>query len=58
MTKKNKAKPAGKAGEKTHKELKDMEIRVNEFGEIVKDYNIDAINNFLKERVQDKKLDQ
>lgn len=40
-----------------HKDLKDLDIRVNEFGEIVKDYNIDDINAFLNENVKDKKLE-
>jgi hypothetical protein len=58
MAKKNKPKAPGKPVAKERKELKDMDIRVNEFGEIVKDYNIDAINSFLKERVPDKKLEE
>lgn len=56
MAKKSKPKAPGKPEAKAGKELKDIDIRVNEFGEIVKDYNIDTINTFLKERVPDKKL--
>ena len=37
-------------------DLKKMNIRVNEFGQIVKDYDVDDINAFLNEKVQDKKL--
>lgn len=40
-----------------HKELKDMDIRINELGEIVRDYDIDTINKFLTDRVPDKKLE-
>jgi hypothetical protein len=56
MAKKTVAKNPDKPRQKVHKELKDMDIRVNEFGEIVKAYDIDAINAFLKEKVTDKKL--
>jgi len=40
-----------------HTDLGKMDIRVNEFGEIIKDYNIDDINAFLDKNVRDKKLD-
>lgn len=33
-----------------------MDIRVNEMGEIIKDYDIDDINTFLDKNVKDKKL--
>ena len=36
--------------------VKDLRISVNEFGEIVRDYNIDDINAFLNENVPDKKF--
>lgn len=36
--------------------LKDIRITVNEFGEIVKDFNIDDVNKFLDENVPDKKF--
>ena len=36
--------------------LKDYEISVNEFGEIKTNLDIDAINEFLDENVEDKKL--
>lgn len=54
MAKKTKPKSdAPKASPK--KGLKSMDIRVNEMGEIIKDYNIDDINAFLDENVKDKK---
>ena len=40
-----------------HTDLGNMDIRVNEFGEIIKDYNIDDINAFLDKNVRDKKLE-
>ena len=39
-----------------HDELKGFDIKVNEFGEIVTNYNIDKLNEFLDENVEDKKL--
>lgn len=43
--------------EKTPAEkLKKMRISVNEFGEIVKEYDVDEINQFLNENLQDKKF--
>ena len=56
MAKKSKSKPDARPKATVPNGLKDMNIHVNEFGEVVKDYNIDAINAFLKERVPDKKL--
>ena len=39
-----------------HSELQGFEININEFGEIVSNFNIDKINDFLDENVEDKKL--
>ena len=39
-----------------HDKLKGFDIKVNEFGEIVTNYNIDKLNEFLDENVEDKKL--
>lgn len=36
--------------------LKDVRITVNEFGEIVRDFDIEDINKFLDENVPDKKF--
>lgn len=59
MVKKNKLKldPA-KPKPTVHEDLKNMDIRVNEMGEIIKDYDIDDINEFLDKNVKDKKLNQ
>lgn len=39
-----------------HKDLEGLDIRINEFGEIVTNYQIEKINEFLDENVEDKKL--
>ncbi len=55
MNKKDKSK-SGKPKPSVHDDLKNMDIRVNEMGEIIKDYNVDDINAFLDKNVKDKKL--
>lgn len=54
----NKKKPAKKSDKKpeVHEELQGFDIHINEFGEIVSNYNMDKINDFLNENVDDKKL--
>ena len=47
---KKKGKPA------VHDELHGFDIKVNEFGEIVGNFNIDELNQFLNKEVKDKKL--
>lgn len=37
-------------------ELKGFDIKVNSFGEIVTNYDVDKINEFLNRNVDDKKL--
>lgn len=39
-----------------HKELEGFDIKVNEFGEIQGNFNIDELNAFLNKNVDDKKL--
>ena len=41
---------------KVHEELKGFDIRINEFGEIITVFEVDALNKFLNEKVEDKKL--
>ena len=36
--------------------IKGFDIRINEFGEIISNFEIERINKFLDERVEDKKL--
>ncbi|MFK7797353.1 MAG: hypothetical protein AB8E82_07860 [Aureispira sp.] len=50
MSDKNKKKP------KTHEDLKGFDIRINEFGEIVSSYSVEQLNEFLNDKVEDKKL--
>jgi hypothetical protein len=47
---KQKGKPA------VHEELEGFDIKVNEFGEIVGNFNVEELNKFLNEKVDDKKL--
>ena len=53
MTKKKASK---RTSPKVNPELDGFEIRINTFGEIKSNYNIDKINNFLDKEVDDKKL--
>ncbi|MCP3932749.1 MAG: hypothetical protein GY705_27065 [Bacteroidetes bacterium] len=39
-----------------HEELQGFEIKINEFGEIITNFNVEIINEFLNENVEDKKL--
>jgi hypothetical protein len=48
--KSNKPKP------KVHKELQGFDISIDQFGEIKSNMNIEKINEFLNENVDDKKL--
>jgi hypothetical protein len=55
MDKKNKGeKPKPKP--KVHKELNGFDISIDQFGEIRSNMNIEKINDFLNENVDDKKL--
>lgn len=39
-----------------HEELSGFDIKINEFGEIIANYQVDKLNDFLNETVDDKKL--
>lgn len=41
---------------KLHKELDGFQISVNQFGEIKSTFPIDKLNDFLNDKVEDKKL--
>lgn len=41
---------------KVHKELKGFDVRINSFGEIQMSYDIEKLNDFLNEKIDDKKL--
>lgn len=47
-----------KEGEKpkVHKDLEGFDIKINSFGEIQMNYDIEKINKFLNKNVEDKKL--
>jgi hypothetical protein len=51
MPKKNLKKPA-----KVHEDLSGFAIRINEFGEIETTFEVEKLNEFLNENVDDKKL--
>ncbi len=51
-----KSNPKQSQRKKVPQEFKTMDIQVNQFGEIVKSINVESINNFLDEKVSDKKL--
>ena len=48
--KKNQKKPI------VHEELRGFNIKINEFGEMESTLNIEKLNEFLNENVEDKKL--
>ena len=39
-----------------HDELQGFDIKINEFGVMETSYNVDKLNEFLNENVEDKKL--
>jgi len=39
-----------------HTELKGFNIKINEFGEIISSFEVDQLNEFLNENLEDKKL--
>ncbi|MCB0587939.1 MAG: hypothetical protein KDD06_21790 [Phaeodactylibacter sp.] len=39
-----------------HEELQGFDIKINEFGEIITNFDVDKVNEFLNENVDDKKL--
>ncbi|MCB0522785.1 MAG: hypothetical protein H6577_17215 [Lewinellaceae bacterium] len=41
---------------KVHDELKGFDIKINQFGEITSNLDIEKLNEFLNENVDDKKL--
>lgn len=57
MAKKDDKKTGKKeAKPRVHKDLQGFEISINQFGEIKSNMNIESINEFLNENVDDKKL--
>jgi len=56
MAKRNKPKPPPKPEKKPGK-LNEIDIQVNELGQIERNFDIDKINQFLNENVPDKKFE-
>lgn len=45
-----------KGDPEVHDELKGFNIKIDEFGEITSNFEVDKINDFLNENTEDKKL--
>lgn len=45
-----------RANPRVHRELSGFEVSINQFGELQSNMNIEKINKFLDENVDDKKL--
>lgn len=59
MAKRNKPKsspPSNSASGKKSPQLNDIDIQVNQLGQIERNFDIDKINQFLNENVPDKKF--
>ena len=41
-----------------HEELKGFDIKINTFGELSSNYEVDKLNEFLNDKVEDKKLNE
>ena len=54
--KKKKKQPNSDATPKVNPELNGFDIKINSFGEIVSNYDVEKINEFLNKHVDDKKL--
>lgn len=53
---KKKGKNPGNDKPKVHDELKGFDININKFGELQSSIQVDKLNEFLNENVEDKKL--
>ncbi len=56
MNKKKNTKPVVSDKPRVHKDLAGFDIKINSFGEINANIDIDQINQFLNKHVDDKKL--
>jgi len=54
--KKKKTPPTKTSRPSFHERLKGFDIKVNEFGEMESNFEIDKLNQFLNEEVEDKKI--
>ena len=46
--------PKGKKG--IHEDLKGFDVRINHFGQIESNFDVDKVNAFLNDQIEDKKL--
>ena len=53
---KKKKKSENTSSIKVRDSINDFDIQINSFGEIVSNYDVDKINEFLNEHIEDKKL--
>ena len=53
---KKKSKKIENESPKVHEELKGFSININKFGEMESNIQVDKLNEFLNENVEDKKL--
>lgn len=51
-----KEKTEEKSSVRVSDKLQDFDIQINSFGEIISNYDVDKINDFLNKNVEDKKL--
>jgi hypothetical protein len=56
MAKKNNKTPKGGKSVKVSEKLGDFDIVIDSFGKIQSNYDVDKINEFLNQNVEDKKL--
>jgi hypothetical protein len=56
MNKEESGKKSNKPKPKVHKELQGFDVSIDSFGEIKSNMDIEKINQFLNENVDDKKL--
>jgi hypothetical protein len=47
-----------KGNPNVHEELSGFDIKISPFGELEANYKIDSLNEFLNEKVEDKKLNE
>lgn len=56
MAKKKKNEKEKEDAPQVHGDLEGFKIKINEFGEITTSYDVEKLNAFLNENVEDKKL--
>jgi hypothetical protein len=56
MSEKDKKKKDTKKEKHVHEELEGFDVKISPFGQIESNFDVDKINKFLNERVDDKKL--